>query len=193
MKTYILLILLTFLFVDGYTQTQTGAAKKYLFHSINQGGLLTGDGNNNFLLQTINGIGIGKYFAGIGVGIDYYASRSVPLFIAVRKDIVFGRNTLFAYMDGGLNMPWVNSSQKNSRIWPTNYKAGGYYDAGLGWRINGKKGNGFLLSAGYSYKQVKETVSIKPFWPFEPGPNTERIEKYNSQFRRIVVKIGLQL
>jgi hypothetical protein len=54
--------------------------KTILFHSINQVGILAGSSDATLQLQTINGINTKTWFAGLGVGLDYYYVRSVPFF-----------------------------------------------------------------------------------------------------------------
>ncbi|HVK97035.1 MAG TPA: hypothetical protein VM368_04415, partial [Flavisolibacter sp.] len=46
--------------------------EKFHFNSINQGGLLAGASDGTGLLQSINGVLHKTFFAGIGVGLDYY-------------------------------------------------------------------------------------------------------------------------
>ena len=56
------------------------------FTSINKAGLLTGSAGQAANIQTINGLTWSKWFAGVGTGIDYYGTRSIPLFVDLRRN-----------------------------------------------------------------------------------------------------------
>lgn len=178
------------LLLAGQAQSQkTGSAIK--FSSISHLGLLTGNGGEAMMAQTINGVNKGKWFAGIGAGLDFYKDRTIPLFVDVRRELLTQANTPFVYGDLGLNFSWLNFIQKEQKGFPTS-SPGAYYDVGLGWKLKGKNNRGFLLSGGYSFKQVKEKV--RRTW----GAPTihmqeENFERFNYLYRRVVIKMGLQL
>jgi hypothetical protein len=163
------------------------------FSSVNQAGLLNGDNGESFSLQTINGITVNKWFAGLGIGIDYYLQRTIPLFADVRRDITSGKNSLFVYGDGGISLPYLTSQQKIIAGWPTTYNHGPCYGVGAGWKLKGKSERSWLLSAGYAYKQLKETVTKTirggPGIFAAPGAS----EYYDNRYRRIVINVGFQL
>src|SRR5215467_547922 len=69
----------------------------FQFRSINQVGLLEGTDGGAFQIQTINGVQFRTWFLGIGVGIDNYRLRSVPLFVDLRKEFKVGTNYFFIY------------------------------------------------------------------------------------------------
>src|SRR5262245_27408802 len=86
------------------------AAKKNCgcsFNSLAQLGILEGEAGTAFQLQTINGIQFKTWSAGIGVGLDYYKYRSIPLFLDLRKYILNKPRTPFLYADGGIHFAWV--------------------------------------------------------------------------------------
>jgi len=166
-------------------------AQKAAFSSINQVGLLTGGSGEAFMVQTINGVKKDKYFAGIGVGFDFYGLRSVPLFLDVRRNFSSGMNTPFAYINGGVNFLSLNYIQKEQARFPTSSPAL-YYDAGLGWRLAAKNNRAFNMSFGYTLKQVRykvESYSISP----TPQLQSENYDRYRFDYRRFVIKIGFQL
>lgn len=168
-----------------------GQNQKIKFSSINQVGLLSGDKGDRWMLQTINGLEKDKWFAGAGIGLDFYNYRTIPLFFDIRRDITNKKNTPFAYADAGINFLWLNSIQRGQEQFPSS-SPGLFYDLGVGWKLSGKNNRGFLFSAGYSFKQVKEKVKS---WWLAPTPQlqSEDFQRYNYLHRRLVVKIGIEL
>ena len=170
--------------------TSIKPAHKIAFKSINQFGLLTGGNGQSGTLQTINGVQLNKWFAGVGAGIDYYGTRGVPLFLDVRKELLNKKNSPFIYADGGIHIPWATAAQNQNKAYLGEDKKGAYFDGGLGIKLQTKSIGAILLSAGYSYKQVKSKAEMFTIWSF-PTP-VRSYEYYNYQYRRIVVKIGLE-
>ena len=167
------------------------AVNKIKYSSINQLGLLAGANKESFLVQTINGVRKDKWFAGIGAGIDFYVERGVPLFIDIRRDLSAKKNTPFLYADGGMYFPWLNFIQREQKL-NSIISPGLYYDLGAGWKLTGKNKRGFTVSAGYSFKQVKEKVTQPVSIAIWPTPVTEP-EYYNYKYRRLAIKLGFQL
>jgi hypothetical protein len=179
-------------FLPGINSITAQTGKPRLkFSSVNEAGLIMGDKGEALALQTINGIRKDKWFAGLGVGFDFYGQRTIPLFFNYRRDFFTNRNTPFIYASGGLDFAWINTTQK-TQLGIVRSSPGYYYDAGAGWKMAGKNGRGFLLSLGYTLKQVKyKTPYYTIFAP--PQPGEELYNHYNYLFRRLVVKIGFQL
>ena len=164
------------------------------FNSFNQVGLLNGDAGASYDVQSINGISKGKWGVGIGVAIDNYINRSVPVFLNVRRELTNNINRPFIYAGSGLNYNWLTGFQKEGKGLPYSTTPGLFFDAGIGYKIQSKNRVGFVMSAGYSYKQSKELVGSQSWgmpWPM-PG-QTQNLEKINSQFRRIVIRVGIDL
>ena len=170
----------------------TGQNKKIKFSSINQVGLLSGSSGEAFMLQTINGLKKDKWFAGAGTGLDFYRERTIPLFLAIRRDLINRINTPFVYADAGINFSWLNSFQKQQKQFPIS-SPGLFYDLGIGWKLSGKNHRGYVFSAGYSFKEVTEKV--KSLWWLAPAPQleSENYESHNYLYRRIVIKAGFHL
>jgi hypothetical protein len=158
------------------------------FHSINNVGLLEGQSGSAFQIQTINGVRYRSWFAGIGLGIDYYRYRTIPLFFDIRKE--FGRtsNKIFVYTDFGINFSWVTDKQKMSYVTDDKYGNDFYDDLGLGYKIELNKNNCVLLSLGYSYKKVVETYVPPDYYRFPPSPDNS--EQIDSRLNRLIIKIG---
>lgn len=182
-------ILLVVFMMSMYNLNAQKSEKKISFGSINQAGLLTGQYSEALTIQTVNGIIKDKWFAGLGAGIDYYAQRSIPLFARVQRAFSNKSNHPFVYADAGINFRWLD--RENVYKADYDYNPGLYYALGIGYKFKAFTNAGFLISAGYSYKQMSETVPNYwlSVWPVQE----QNMVKYNYQFRRIEIKLGLQL
>ncbi|MDQ3683553.1 MAG: hypothetical protein M3352_10865 [Bacteroidota bacterium] len=169
---------------------KTGNEKRISFRSINQVGILAGSSDAALQLQTINGIKNKTLFMGLGLGLDNYYVRSVPVFLDVRKDIFNKRITPFIYADGGYHFPWSSKKDEDVAWWGEKRKGGLYYELGIGYKTPVFKKMQLLFSAGYSYKHLSETVNSMP-WLSIWLPPREAYEKYEYSFRRIAIKAGL--
>jgi hypothetical protein len=180
-----LLLLITLSF-NSYSQENKQTAK-WRFRSVNLVGLLQGEDRSAFQVQTINGVEKNNLFGGIGVGLDFYKFKSIPVFIDVRKYFGHSRQQLFVYADPGIHFVW--EKEKKLGFGDSKWKPGFYADGGVGysWRFSG--GGGFVMSAGYSYKRVKE-VSESTICPFV-GPCRTQVETYKYSLNRISIKMGL--
>jgi hypothetical protein len=162
------------------------------FSSINQVGLAEGSAGSSFQLQSVNGLQYRTWFAGIGVGLDHYRYRSIPLFFDVRKELFKNKvNTPFLYGDIGTNIPWIPEG-KEEEIWGNrNYDNGLYYDAGVGYKLNLGKKRAMLFSGGYSVKKFGEKRYYDIACIMAPCPQPE--ERFNFTLKRVSLKVGIQL
>jgi hypothetical protein len=184
------LFLITFLSASilSIAQKKEAACK---FHSINSLSLLNGDNEVSAGLQSVNGIQKKNWFAGVGVGLDYYIYRSVPFFADVRYEFGKGKNKFFAYADGGINFQWTERIIYEEPIWsPGNeysreFHNGFYTDAGFGYIVAMKKSGGLALSLGHSHKTSREDVTYTDWRTQQPTTDI-----YRYRFNRIVVKVG---
>src|SRR6187549_1169512 len=188
MKYFLLVLLMTVALVS-FGQKKNVA---YKFHSINNISLVNGDNEVSAGLQSINWFQKGNLFAGVGVGLDYYLYRTVPLFADFRYEFGKTKNKFFAYADGGINFDWVEEDYNDGPIFiwdgsrnTTEFHDGAYTDLGLGYTIGSKKGGGLILSLGHSYKSLKKTVS---YIDWRTQETITDIYHYN--FNRIVLKVG---
>ena len=188
MKYFSLILLMTVALVS-FGQKKNAA---YKFHSINNISLVNGDNEVSAGLQSINGFQKGNMFAGVGLGLDYYIYRTVPLFADFRYEFGKTKNKFFAYADGGINFDWVEEDYNDGPIFiwdgsrnTTEFHDGAYTDIGLGYTVGSKKGGGLVLSLGHSYKSLKKTVS---YMDWRTQETISDIYHYN--FNRIVLKVG---
>ncbi|MBL7732153.1 MAG: hypothetical protein JNM88_13315 [Chitinophagaceae bacterium] len=170
----------------------SSAQQKPAFSSQTYAGMVTGEATTDLQLQTINGLSWKQWFAGAGVGIDWYSFRSVPLFASVNRSFFQkGKRSLFVSGDAGVNLPWVEERlytldlvYRDSDLSPGLYWAGG-----LGYRFGvGKADNALLFQVGYSYKRMQEKVTSN-FPCFSP-PCVPVTETYDYRMKRISVRVG---
>jgi hypothetical protein len=160
---------------------------KVKFQSDLQMGVLVGQSGHNFQVQSVNGIRINTFSLGLGAGIDFYGSRSIPVFLDIKKDLFDKRETPFFYFSGGRHFPWQEAPVND---WTKSYaEAGWFYEAGIGYTIPLKK-QSILFSAGYSFKSFDEVVESEVVCITWPCPQFK--EKYNYQLRRISLRAGIR-
>lgn len=168
------------------------AAKHSLvkFVSNLQAGVLIGQKGSKPALNinVINGLKFNTWFAGIGVGIDYYGlKRSIPLFLDIQKDISAKSNTWFWFADAGYNFPWLMNNEKMKFVEKYKAVAGLFYEAGAGYKFTIFNKTRIGLSAGYSYKQLKEKYTYPCVWcEFSIPPD----QTNNYEYRRIAIKFN---
>ncbi len=186
MKNILLLIAMLPIVVFAQIKQESTTKKPFTFQTIVQTGLLAGGSAEAFTLQTVNGFRYQKWFAGIGTGLDFYMQRSIPLFADVRYDFSTKRKTFFLYSDAGVNFAWTKNKQQQNIV---DQSPGLFTDAGIGLKIATKKQDAFVISAGYSHKQLKETQKGFSWWGW-PVESPETYYRYNYKFNRIAVKLG---
>lgn len=102
----------------------------------------------------------GPWSIGPGVAIDYYRYRTIPVFLAVTRDLSKpeSRAIFFLYAEGGLDLPWYYPDTHpwdyyTSRFRPAPWLTGG---PGLRLRLSRRHPQAILLTAGYTFKNVRE-------------------------------------
>ncbi len=185
---YILLPVVVFLIVVS-SKAQDSIQKikaPVRFQSLLQAGLLSGGTESAFEVQSINGIQWKTFSAGIGIGIDNYVFRTIPLFIDLRADILKKHNTPFIFTDAGIQFSWVQEGQKLSYL-NTEYKSGFYFNAGAGYKITVLKRSAIVLSTAFSLKKVDEKENVYCDFVGCPGLPSQ-VNQYT--FRRLSLKAG---
>src|SRR5579863_8661329 len=146
------------------------------FRSVESVGLSSGSSCNCAVIETVNGVSKGPWFAGLGAGVDYYRFRSVPLFLSVTRDLAIGkRDWVFLYLDGGTNLPWYKRPA-GSLITPEGgfnsvFHSGEYWSGGLGylWKLSDHSKKAVLLSVGYTVKKLREDQTMAQNCPLAGG------------------------
>jgi hypothetical protein len=162
------------------------------FQSVLNVGLLEGQTGSAFQLQTINGAQYKSWFAGVGLGLDYYRFRTIPLFLDIRKEFGSGSSRVFLYADAGISFSWVTDQQKLGYT-DDHFSNGFYSDMGLGYKAIVGKRNAVLISVGYSHKKSTESYATYYFYPqgYPPGPmGSVPKEQINYSLNRLSIKMG---
>jgi hypothetical protein len=151
-------------------------------------GLAAGESTAKPLFQLSSGLVHGRWFTGIGAGLDQYNFNSVPLFADWRMN--FGRTRLgFLYANGGYNFATKNKGLTDDWFKTTDRFYGGLYmDAGIGYRIRLSSLHRLLFSAGYSQKNISNKIGYT--YPCLVPPCTEQVYTYQYNFGRIVTKLS---
>src|SRR5450432_2856838 len=111
MKRPIIICIILFMAAELLAQQKT-VPDRWQFHSVNSVGLLEGQTGSSFQLQTINGAQYRSWFAGIGLGLDFYRYRTIPLFLDIRRQFGRSTNKLIVYADMGINFFWLTDNEK---------------------------------------------------------------------------------
>jgi hypothetical protein len=191
-KNTLIVIAISCISFQGLAQHAKKTGSPFSFRSINLVGMTEGDEGTAFQLQTINGAQYKGWFAGLGVGLDYYGTRSVPLFLDLRKDILNRKNTPFVYANAGVNYVWQTTSEKNIYS-KSSFDSKLYYDFGIGYKAGIGRNNALLLSLGYSEKDILEKMSSY-VWPVAIYTSAVYVkpteDRYSYTLRRLSLKFG---
>ena len=187
MKRIILLICTISL---SYVSVLSQSVKPH-FRSINAAGIAVGESHPQMLFQSVNGLIYKDWFAGVGVGLDEYEIKSLPLFADIRMN--FGdKKKGFIYGDIGYNFFLEDKSKEHVFAGSeSSYKGGIYTDFGIGMRTSFIKKVKMVFTLGHSYKTNKETqvYSICGIVP----PCFENVNRYIYYYGRLNLKVGVEL
>ncbi|MEP6951505.1 MAG: hypothetical protein ABI863_19600 [Ginsengibacter sp.] len=186
MRIQFLAIFFLTLFVHFSVSAQT---QKLKFHSINTAGISSGQSGAHLLLQTVNGLAYKNWFSGIGFGADYYGYNSYPLFADARR--YFGKNDKgFAYADLGYNLSAKNKPGKEVYYYTSYHFTGGIYsDIGIGYKMKLIGSSSFVISTGFSYKEISNKITAVNECFAAPCPVDYNNYKYGNG--RVVLKAGV--
>jgi len=164
---------------------------KIHFTSINSLGMLNGEIASTFTMQSINGIQYKKLNAGIGIGIDNYGYRTLPITFYLKQSFLKGKTHPFLYSDIGVGK--YLKTNDNSEKWPYGLKPTSVKNSFCGeWGVGIEKSIGdgcmFFVSAGYSLKKFAYTQNI--YWLNSPTSNDFH---YDYSYNRFVIRMGVQL
>ena len=165
-------------------------AQKIKFNSTSMVGLAVGENGNAGILQILNGVNYKKSFTGIGVGIDYYKHKTIPLFIDIRTSIA--KTNLFVFADPGYNFPFKNKPDEKVSFYNTYHFSGGFYsELGIGYKMKMTRKSSLLLSSGYSYKEINNKTAV--IIPCFAAPCPVDYTTYKYGYGRVLFKAGVSL
>lgn len=174
-------------FLIGFSATAQKKAPK--FHSVNQAGAAAGENSADWVFQSVNGIEFLNYFVGIGVGIDQYRYKTLPLFFDARAYFAPEKRA-FIYGDLGYNFPMKNMPGKEVAFYNSYHFTGGIYtDLGIGYQFKLNKQASFLFSFGHSYKKIESKIGLNACGV--TGPCWVNYSQYKLGLGRMMVKAGL--
>ena len=172
--------------ISGSILFKANGQEKFTLRSQNYIGILEGGSGSYLQFHSVNGLQYKKWFGGIGVGLDHYYLRSIPLFFSLIRDIPVRKNIFYVSADGGVNFPWENDA--NDSWGENNYSTSYYWSSGFGYKIPIHKKNNLLFHVGYSFKHLKNDYTIT--FPCLIPPCPESKQEYNYYFRRLSLKAG---
>jgi hypothetical protein len=165
-----------------------GQKNKIRFHSINSFAMVSGETGTSTAFQTVNGIKFLNWFSGIGVGIDNYKYKTLPLFFDARK--YFGiEKKVFVHGDIGYDFPMKDKPGKEMSDYDTyHFRVGLYSEFGIGFETKFIKSSSVSFNVAFSSKQLQNRIGIQPlclgcdpYW-----------YNYKLNYGRILVKTGVE-
>jgi hypothetical protein len=187
-RIHLVLLTIFLLQLAASAQDSARADNKIRFRSFNSTGLIAGATDEEFLVQSVNGFRKDRLFAGVGVGIDYYHQRSVPVFLELRRFFSREPSSAFLYAGGGWNVVW-KEDRGDEGSFTSSYGNGLYFDLGVGYTFSVSGREAFVLSAGYSGKNYSARIQTPQFCP--GGNCPPRVEDSEYKLSRIVLKAGI--
>ena len=159
-------------------------------------GIIAGKAYTTFSAQIIQGIRYKNFQTGVGVALDPYGFRTVPLFYHLNYTMYPQKNSVYVYGDAGVSIPWNNGAlpEKYDNAAHDDWHklfAGFYGEASVGYNILlNKKGNAITINAGYSYKRLKYDENVYIWNGFE---TVQQKDHYIFDYRRLVFRLGFSL
>ncbi len=155
-------------------------------------GILSGQQQNSFTVQTINGVKWDKWSAGIGVALDNYANKSIPVFVDVRRSFGNAKWKPLLYADAGINFNVYSEKYPKPQFNEYSLNNGFYGGAGIGLTTSISKKKSFIITAGYSYKQFNWSEPYTMWSSFRPaGVDINALVQNTHHYRRWALIAGL--
>jgi hypothetical protein len=186
MKKIFAIILLS-LCVQLHAQETSRKTNRYAFHSYNNFGLIEGEKGTSVLIESVNGFNYANWFAGIGIGIDHYTFRSIPVYLDIKREWS-DKLPVFLFASAGRNCPWVKQTDDRyqNKFYPRSF-----YEGGLGYRFSINQKNNMVFSVSYSEKNLHEKIIESISCPFI-GPCTQSYRNFEHRLTTLVVKAGVR-
>ncbi len=183
----IFVLLFSCLTLFPFAQTKKEGIK---FNSLNSVGMLNGEMTSNFTMQTINGIAYKRFFTGIGVGIDNYGYRTIPVFFDIRKS--FGNKPIKPLLFADFGIGFHSKTDQLPEKWwngMTNYTIKNSFCGEWGLGVEKAIGtSSFFVTASYALKKFAYTQNV--YWDY--GPQGTTLNRFNLSYNRIVLRMGIR-
>ncbi len=165
------------------------AQNKPVFRSQLDVGISAGDKETGLNLSAVNGFRMAGWYAGLGVGLDQYRYRTVPLFLSVQKNFSKKPSSVYYFLDGGTNFFWDHID--NNSWLERSFDPGWYTATGLGYRLGWKgRREALLLNAGYAFKRIRENRSQTVPCLVPPCPQSN--DRYQYDLNTWIFRMGLE-
>lgn len=185
MKIYFILLLLINLHV--FAQP-----KKLNIKSVNTVGISFGNAGSYFNIKSVNGIAKQKWFAGIGVGVDFYKYKSVTATADYRK-YIFKKNNFGINGAAGYNFPFDNKDKTGfipvDSYYSKKFKGGLYSTAGLFYEFKLFKKIKGVINPDFNIRRM--SIVSKDVMPCLVAPCPETVTTYTYNLQTFSIKTGI--
>ncbi len=194
MKTIIILLLVVLPVV--LTAQSNKQKEKIHYTSSYRLGIIAGKAYTTFTAQIIQGIRYKNFQTGIGVSLDPYGFRTIPVFGHFSYALHPEKSSVYVYGDAGMSIPWNNGALPEKYDNSTHDEwhklfPGFYGEAGIGYNmVFNKKRNAVTINSGYSYKRFKYDEHVYIWNGFETAQQKDR---YIFDYRRLTFRLGFSL
>lgn len=150
-----------------------------------RGGLLIGEENTSFTVQTINGYQFSKYLGtGLGLGVNKYGNYiTLPIYATVKGYLYDKKVSPFYYGDIGYGFAW-QTNKNETTFGLDNVQGGLYWQLGLGYQINFHQ-SAMVFSLGYLNQTSTANYTYFRGWDISDVEISER-----RILRRFAISIG---
>ncbi len=185
MKIYIFILL--FIGLNGFAQS-----KKNNIKSINTTGLSHGDAGNYLNIKSVNGITKKGWFAGVGLGIDFYKFNSIVVTADCRK-YLFKNNNFGINGAAGYNFPFANKNKAGivtiDSYYSEQFRGGLYSTAGLFYEFKLFKKIKGIINPDFNIRRL--SIVSKDVMPCLVAPCPETITTYSYNLQTFSIKTGV--
>lgn len=159
----------------------TAANKKLRYYNTTAMGVIIGSNGSAYSISNTSSLGYNQWRAGIGIALDDYVQRSLPVYLQLQYQVKNSR--FYLWGDGGRNLRWKKSdivAIKNG--W---YAAGGVY-----FKAASLNKGGLFIAPAYSVKTYREENNNTFPCLTRPCPVNKETLAYT--LRRVQVALALQ-
>lgn len=129
--------------------------KNVQFMSFSGVGFVAGNAGIGFAGQTVNGLSLRNWFAGLGFARDNYLYKTWPVFVRLQKTFSLKDNSLYIFADAGGQVSGTKTERKTFST--TTYRPGWYAAAGMGYSVSAGKHTGLFFQLSNTYKALTKT------------------------------------
>ena len=171
----------------GFLLGGSGLRAQWHFRSVNTVQVLQGKQVVSAAVHSVNGWGRGRFFAGLGTGLDAYRQTTLPVFLEGRMRMAGTRTQLEGWLNGGLHFP----IKKDGLVFPDDgpLQPGWLQAGGLDYLVPLNKLQA-LIGLGYSRKSFAQQIAEQVWNP--ASSRLETVQRKNTySFSRISLRLGL--